>query len=131
MTYELIGTPIIQSDYCDDWETVMTIDVQRSDGETGEDVWIVAGVPDYQRGTALAICRDVRDAASLPNMVDVRVFGDSPDMWCPDNLRSDVSDDDLAPWQQRLRLVADGIITCARGAAIAAHLDRVEVTDER
>src|SRR5215831_17137193 len=50
-TYELIGTPRIESEYSDEYETVMVIDLRRSDGETG-DVWICAGVPRSDRGTS-------------------------------------------------------------------------------
>lgn len=63
--------------YCDEWETVMVAELVREDGETG-DVWIVAGVPPYQRGTAKA-------AGHEYGLRSVRVYGDSPDYWCPDS----------------------------------------------
>jgi hypothetical protein len=47
MTYEILGNPRIETEYSDQWETTMVIDLVREDGVAG-DVWIVAGVPDYR-----------------------------------------------------------------------------------
>ena len=102
MTYALIGTPRIESEYSDEYETTMVCDVRRGDGVTG-DVWIVAGVPDYQRGSS--------DAARTQYGYErVRVFGDSPDSWCPASLDADDADD---------------IIATCESVAIATHRARV------
>jgi hypothetical protein len=75
MTYQLIGPPRIK--FSDRYETTMVCDLVREDGETG-DVWIVAGVPDYQTGLSDA-------ARTQSGFQIVRVFGDKPDTWCPAN----------------------------------------------
>jgi hypothetical protein len=84
MTYELIGEPRIGAQYSDEWETTMVADLRREDGETGN-IWIVAGVPAYLQGTA-------RAAGHTSGLERVRVFGDSPDMWCPDSFDHEDSD---------------------------------------
>jgi hypothetical protein len=96
--YELIGTPRVEAEYSDEYETVMVCDLRRADGETG-DVWIVSGVPDYQRGSSDA-------AGTQRGYQTVRVFGDSPDMWCPASF--DVDD-------------AEDIIAACEVAALKAH----------
>jgi hypothetical protein len=100
--YTLIGRPRVQPEYCDEWETVMVIDLRRDDGEEG-DVWIVAGVPDYRRGSSAA-------AGTQDGYQTVRVFGNSPDTWCPDNFDAD---DDLA------------ILDACMAAALRAHRERL------
>jgi hypothetical protein len=105
MTYELIGTPAVQDEYSDEYETVMTVDVRRSDGEDGPEVWIVAGVPDHLQGTAKA-------AGHQTGLMSVRVFGDNPACWCPDSLR---------PEDGNYRAVADAIIEAVHDVAIATH----------
>ena len=102
MTYELIGTPRIEASYSDEWETTMVCDVRRDDGTTG-DVWIVAGVPDYQRGSSEA-------TGTQRGYTTVRVFGDSPDTWCPASL--DYED-------------AEEIVAACEVAALAAHQARM------
>ena len=102
MTYELTGTPRIESEYSDQWETTMVCDVIREDLVRG-DVWIVAGVPDYHRGSSEA-------ARTQRGFRTVRVFGDSPDMWCPASL--DYQD-------------ADEIIASVENAALATHRARI------
>ena len=67
----------VEDQYCDQWETVMVAELVREEGETG-DVWIVAGVPPYQRGIAKA-------AGHEHGLRSVRVYGDSPDCWCPES----------------------------------------------
>jgi hypothetical protein len=79
MTYKLIGTPRIEAEYSDRYETTMVVDLRREDGVTG-DVWIVAGVPESDRGSSDA-------ARTQEGYLTVRVFGDSPDHWCPESFR--------------------------------------------
>jgi hypothetical protein len=106
MKYELIGTPRrIESD-SDEHETVMVIDLRREDGATG-DVWIAAGVPDYLRGAAQA-------AGSQHGLLDVRVFGDAVDMWCPESFQ--IADEDGG-----YSGVAADIIAACGDAALTAH----------
>ncbi len=65
----------------DEWETTVAIVIMREDGVVG-DVWVAAGVPDYQRGSATA-------AASNRGYEDVWPVGDSLDCWCPAEFRGD------------------------------------------
>lgn len=109
MTYELIGSPYIENAYCDAWETTMVCDLRRSDGETG-DVWIVAGVPDYLRGTSNA-------ARTQYGYEQVRVFGDSPDHWCPAS---------FCPMDGDYAEVIAGVVTACQSAALAAHRARMQ-----
>lgn len=106
MTYELIGSPLIEPDYCDQWETTMVCDIQREDGITGE-VWIVAGVPDYQRGTSEA-------ARTQRGYETVRVFGNSPDHWCSNSL---ITED--------LEEVIAGVLLAVSTGALATHRERM------
>lgn len=99
--YKLIGTPQVQVEYSDEFETVMVCDPQRSDGETG-DVWIVAGVPDYNQGSS-------RAAGHQSGFEDVKVFGNSPDHWCPESFDPDD---------------ADAIIEACRETALRTHRER-------
>jgi hypothetical protein len=100
MNYEVIGTPRIEREYCDEYEAAMVIDLKREDGETG-DVWIVAGVPAHLQGTAQA-------AGHTRGLASVRVFGDSPDMWCPESFRP--GDDDYG------QVAADVVAACEPAA---------------
>lgn len=77
--YTVLGTPRVEAEYSDDYETVMVIDIRRDDGETG-DVWIVAGVRDYNRASSDA-------ARTQYGYQSVRVFGDSIDTWCAASLQ--------------------------------------------
>lgn len=123
MKYEVVGAPRIESEYCDAWESVMVIDLQREDGETG-DVWIVAGIPEYQRGTALASsgCESIA-ASAYPGMMTVSVFGDSVDTWCPDSFK--VRDED--GYYQTVR---DDVIAACERSALTAHRQRLAVAAE-
>ena len=114
LTYELIGTPRIEAEYSDDYETTMSCDLRRTDGVSG-DVWIVAGVPDYLRGTA--------DAARTQRGYEtVRVFGGSPDHWCPESFRP--ADDDYSD-------VRDGVIAACESTALRVHRDRRQTSEAR
>jgi hypothetical protein len=53
MAYEVISTPTIHPDGSDEWETLVSLKVRRDDGVEAE-VWLSAGVPEWQRGTAKA-----------------------------------------------------------------------------
>lgn len=106
MTFTVIGTPRIESEYSDAWETTMVFDLQREDGETG-DVWIIAGVPDYNRGSASA-------SGSQYGYETVRVFGDSVDMWCPESFR--IADEDGC-----YQSVRDAVIAACETAARLTH----------
>lgn len=110
MAYELIGQPRIEPEYDDEWETVMVCDLRRDDGATG-DVWIVAGVPDHMRGSSEA-------AGTQRGYERVRVFGDSPDMWCPESFRP--GDDDAYYGD----IVADVVAAC-EAPALAVHRARM------
>lgn len=115
MTYELIGQPRIESEYSDEWETTMACDVRRDDGVTG-DVWIVAGVPDYLRGSSEA-------AHTQRGYERVRVFGDSPEHWCPDVfVKPDWADIDV------IATVHDDVLAALESAALAAHRERVNAS---
>ena len=107
MTYELIGSPRIESEYCDEWETAVVCDLRRSDGETG-DVWICAGVPRSERGTSDAV-------GTQDGFLRVWLPGDSPACWCPKNF--DYHDH-------------EAILDACREAALAAHRNREDVTEE-
>lgn len=102
MTYTMIGTPRIQAELSNQWETTMTIDLRREDGVVG-DVWIVAGVPDYHRGSAEA-------ARTQSGYQTVRVFGDTPDTWCP-----------VPNWRE----VMAEIVEACYPVAMAAHQARM------
>lgn len=106
-TFTVIGQPRIKREYSDEWETTMVIDVRRNDGVEG-DVWIVAGVPDYLQGTAAA-------CGSEQGLLDVRVFGDSPDCWCPASL--DPAD-------------MDAILEAVSAVALATHKARGNENDD-
>lgn len=83
MKYEVIGTPHVETEYSDQWETVMTVTLRRLvDGAIGTGVWIVAGVMDYNRAQSKA-------AGTQVGYLTVRPFGNSPDAWCPDGFDSD------------------------------------------
>ena len=114
MTYELLGKPFVESEYSDEWETVMVCNVRRSDGVEG-DVWIVAGVRDYQRGSSTA-------AGTQAGYQGVRVFGDSPSHWCPDSLRPEDGD---------YSSVADAIVEAVSEAALGVHNDADAAEDGR
>lgn len=111
MNFTIIAKPQIQEEYCDEFETVMTVDVRRGDGVVGSDVWIVAGVPDYQRGSA-------RAAGHQAGFEAVRVFGDSPDYWCPESFRGEDAD---------YHAISSAIIEAVESAALAAHRERRDV----
>lgn len=104
--YELMNL-VVEPEYSNEWETVMVADIRRDDGETG-DIWIVAGVPDYLRGTAKA-------AGTSRNLMSVRVFGDSPDCWCPASF--DYND-------------SDAMLDAIRDASIAKHADQISASVE-
>lgn len=110
MTYELIGTPRIENEYCDEYETTMVIDLMREDGVTG-DVWIIAGVPDYNQDSAKA-------AATDRGYETVRVYGDCVDVWCPKSFR-------IADEVGSYRSVIDGVVASCQSAAIKAHRERM------
>jgi hypothetical protein len=113
MKFELIGNPRIEDSY--QWETTMVCNVRRDDGETG-DVWIVAGVPEYLRESSGA-------AGTQHGYQYVWVFGDPPDMWCPESLRptADSMENPVAPYDE----IAEAIIVACKNAALAAHRARV------
>jgi hypothetical protein len=113
MTYELIGEPRIEPEYSDSYETVMVCDLRREDGVTG-DVWIVAGVPRSDRGSSDA-------ARTQEGYLTVRVFGDSPDHWCPESFRPDEGEGDY-------REISDSILQAVRKAALAVH--RAAILDQ-
>ena len=105
MTYTVASEPKIQSEYSDNYETVLTINVRR-DGVTGE-VWICAGVPEYLRGSSDA-------ARSQDGYTDVWAFGDSVDTWLDPTLQ--VSDEDGS-----YQTVQDEILAAVKSAAMDAH----------
>ncbi len=115
MTYEIVGSPKIQAEYCDEYEAAMVIDLKREDGATG-DVWVVAGVPGHLQGTAQA-------AGHTMGLASVRVFGDSPDMWCPESFRP------LNEGESYSRIAADVVEAC-EGAALKAWREYRENRDE-
>ncbi len=93
----------IETAYTDDaYETVLTMDLTRSDGEKG-DCWVVAGVPQWQRGSSDA-------AGHQTGFLDAWAFGDSLETWLSPNFHGDDT---------------DAIIAGVRKAAIAAHVDRL------
>lgn len=92
MSYELISISP-EYDYSDTWETVFVCSLRRQDGIEG-DCWIVAGVPRQHQDSA-------RAAVSVRAFEGVRVFGDSPDAWCPDCFDSSDSDEILAAVRDR------------------------------
>jgi hypothetical protein len=87
MKYTIVGTPQVQAEYCDKYETTMVIDLKREDGVEG-DVWIVAGVQDYWQGLSDA-------ARTQEGYQGVRTFGDHPDMWCPHTFDCEDAEDVL------------------------------------
>jgi hypothetical protein len=109
LTYELFGSPEVQTEHCDEWETVMTCEIMRSDGVIGTNVWIVAGVPDYLRGAAQA-------AASNRGPESVRVHGDTPDGWCPESFRP--------VGRAAYREIASRILAAVADAALTIHRGR-------
>lgn len=116
MPYELIGTPRIETEYSDEYETVMVCDLKRHDGVIG-DVWIVAGVPDYLRGSSNA-------SNTQRGYEQVRIFGDSVDMWC------------CAPFQTpdedgRYSTVMYEVIEACEKAAIQTHRERMNELEAR
>jgi hypothetical protein len=115
MTYQLIGRPRIEASYSDRYETVMVCDLRRSDGAIGDDVWIVAGVPESDRGSSDA-------AGTERGYLTVRVFGNSPDHWCPESFRPD----DAESYQE----IAAGVVEAVRTAALATHRAAV-ATEEK
>jgi hypothetical protein len=108
MTYELIGNPRIETEYSDQYETVMVCDLKRDDGVTG-DVWIVAGVPAQHVGSSNA-------AGHQYGFQSVRVFGDSPSMWCPESFRP-IEEPDTYSYAD----VAEAVVEACRAAALATH----------
>jgi len=111
LSFELVGTPRIEAEYSDQYETVMVCDLKRSDGETG-DVWIVAGVPACHVGSANA-------CGSQVGFLNVRVFGDSVDMWCPESLR-------VAAEDGRYDTVRESVVEAVRKVAIQTHNEACE-----
>ena len=79
---------IPEDQYSDKWETVMIAKLIREDGNTG-DVWIVAGVPRQYHQTATIVRHE-------HGLRSVRVYGDSPDCWCPASFDPDDVDDIIA-----------------------------------
>lgn len=106
--FTLLGSPRIEPEYSDQWETTMVCDVRRSDGTEG-DVWIVAGVPDYQRGSSAA-------ARTQRGYETVRMFGDSADTWCPRSLMAEDMD-----------TVISGVIEAVEPAALNAHREQMRL----
>lgn len=112
MIYTVIGTPRVQTALSDQWETTMTIDLRREDGATGE-VWIVAGVPDYHRGSAEA-------ARTQSGYQTVQVFGDTPDTWCP------------APnWRETMAEIVDACYSVAMAVHQARMAEMAEMAETR
>ena len=109
MTFEAIGDPRIETEYSDEYETVMVIDLQNESGDIG-DVWVVAGVPDYLRGTA-------RASGSQRGLMSVRVFGDGVDMWCPGVFR--VADADYTT-------IANAVVAACEQSALKVHRSRFQ-----
>lgn len=109
--FTLLRSPRIEPEYSDQWETTMVCDVRRSDGTEG-DVWIVAGVPDYQRGSSEA-------ARTQRGYETVRVFGDSADMWCPRSLMT-----------EDMEGVIDGVVSAVETAALSAHREQMRLIAE-
>jgi hypothetical protein len=108
MKYEVIGQPRIESEYSDQYQTVMVIDLKREDGVTG-DVWIIAGVPDSQQGSSDA-------ARTQYGYQEVWVFGDSVDMWCPECFQVPDADGSGCYYD----VMSDIIEACCK-AALTAH----------
>lgn len=77
--YNVLSTEI-ERDYSDDWQVTCRVDLER-DGISGE-IWVVAGVPESLRGTAVA-------ARTTRGLAECWRFGDSPDCWCPPQFRAD------------------------------------------
>ena len=105
----------IEAEYSDRWETVITVDLPETDTYpeiTG--IWLVAGVPDYLRGTAQA-------AGSNRGLEQVRVYGDSPAMWCPDLLLNLFATDPCP-----LRAAAAAVISACEDAALTLHRERLD-----
>ncbi len=50
--FQILSTSI-EREYCDEWETIISMSLRRDDG-TEATVWVAAGVPDYHRGSAQA-----------------------------------------------------------------------------
>ena len=126
MTYKLIGSPCIQSEYSDKWETTMICDVRREDGVLG-DVWIVAGVPDYHQGSS-------RAAGHQQGFERVRVFGQSPAEWLSDSLMPS-DEDDLSDAENEaadtLEDISSEILAAVESAALAVrHLYRADHSGE-
>jgi len=113
MTYEVIGTPRIEAEYSDEYETTMVVDLRREDGATG-DVWIVAGVPDYQRGSSDA-------ARTQSGYQRVRVFGDCPDHWCPKS---------FWPTDEDYESLAEEVIAACEKTALQTHRQEREAAAE-
>jgi hypothetical protein len=108
MSYKLIGKPTIESECSDKYETTMFFELLREDGQSG-DVWIVAGVPDYLRGSSDA-------ARTQSGYLRVRVYGDCADAWCPESFRP--ADGNY------MQVMADVVLAC-ESAALAAHDTRL------
>lgn len=107
-TYRAYGRPSIETEYYDDYETVMVVSVERSDGVTG-DMWVVAGVPDYLQSQVVH--------CGQRGLASVRVFGDNVHMWCPDAL---LDPDEDGRYSELAKTIAD----TAREMALKAHFAR-------
>lgn len=119
MTFEIVSKPHVEAEYCDQWETTMIITLEREDGVSG-DVWIVAGVPDYQRGSSEA-------SGHQWGFEDAWVFGDHIDMWCSEPLKISDADGTYSD-------LHEAVLGAVRKVAIATHrqaqVETVTIADE-
>lgn len=102
-SYTVIGSRVEPD--CDEWEATVVVELERdTDGVSGE-IWVVAGVPEYLRGTAQA-------ARTTRGLETAWLYGDSPSHWCPD---------------QFMRDDYDALLAAATPAALAAWREHREL----
>ena len=106
-----------EREYCDEWETVVSVDLRREDGVEGN-VWLVAGVPPCDRGSS-------RAAGHQEGFVSCRIpdFG-SWDAWCSFDRPNE--DSDYTPEE----MISDIIEACYRKTIHEHRVAQNEVTDE-
>jgi hypothetical protein len=121
-TYEVIGTPEVQKEYCDEWQTTMVFRLRRDDGKE-DTIWVTAGVPDWQRGSSQA-------AGHRMGFESVNVFGGSIDEWCGRELYADITDDEGDFHSLRMRDEIMAMLEAVSETALANQVSPARYEDD-
>ncbi len=134
LTYRLIGTPNIESEYSDEMQTTLSVVLRREDGVEGT-AWVSAGVRPQDRGTSLAAGCTGPYTAVTPWL-----YASALSEWCdPRLLPAPPTEDecDADPMARgtydasELPAAIDAMMAAVRDVVMAMHRDRIEVANAR